>query len=87
MTNVEKSGIFPHTEEFQIFHSTDVEKSKKNQISRNFKFLHMTDVKKSEILPVSVVKSILWQLTQFSRKPFCRDLHAFAWKQIEPNIV
>ena len=27
MTDVEKSEISPHAEEFQIFHTTDVEKS------------------------------------------------------------
>ena len=28
MTDVDKSEISPHVEEFQIFHTTDVEKSK-----------------------------------------------------------
>ena len=58
MTDVEKSEIYPHLEEFQIFHTTDVEKSK---ILRNFKCLHMIYVKK-----MFVVKSVLWRFTLFS---------------------
>ena len=77
MTDVEKSEISPHEEEFQFFHTTDVEKCENSPNLEEFHISPHDRCEEIQNLPCFVVvKSVLWQLMLFCHEIYFVVIYA-----------